>query len=112
MIEHHGDHFEQNTPDIEWLSIVGERGWVVLTKDKAIAKNQLELMAIARAEVKVFILASGNLTRQEMAALLVDVLEKLKKFAQGNQAPFIAKVYQGRRVELWKNRAQLLKLLT
>lgn len=112
LIEHHGDHFEQNTPDIEWLSIVGERGWVVLTKDKAIAKNQLELMAIARAEVKVFILASGNLTRQEMAALLVDVLEKLKKFAQGNQAPFIAKVYQGRRVELWKNRTQLLKLLT
>jgi predicted nuclease of predicted toxin-antitoxin system len=110
-IEHHDDHFEQNTPDTEWLPVVGERGWVVLTKDKAIAKNQLELMAIARAEVKVFILASGNLTRQEMAALLVDVLEKLKKFAQGNQAPFIAKVSKGRRVELWKNRTQLLKML-
>lgn len=61
LIEHHGDHFEQNAPDTEWLSVVGERGWVVLTKDKAIAKNQLELMAIARAEVKVFILTSENL---------------------------------------------------
>jgi PIN like domain len=47
--------------------VVGDRGWVVLTKDKAIAKNQLELVAIARAEVKVFIPTSGNLTRQDMA---------------------------------------------
>lgn len=111
LIEHHGDHFEQNTPDTDWLPVVGDRGWVVLTKDKTIAKNQLELMAIARAKAKVFILASGNLSRQEMAVLLVDVLGHLKKFAQGNQAPFIAKVYQGRRVKLWKNRTQLLKML-
>ena len=111
QVEHHGDHFKQDTPDTEWLTVVGDRGWVVLTKDKAIAKNQLELMAIASAQVKVFILASGNLTRQEMADLFVDVLAKLKKFAQGNQAPFIAKVFKGRRVEPWKNRTQLLKML-
>jgi predicted nuclease of predicted toxin-antitoxin system len=110
LIEHHSDHFKQNAPDTEWLPVVSDRGWVVLTKDKAIAKNQLELMAIARSEVKVFILTSGNLTRQEMAALLVDVLEKLKKFAQGNQAPFIGKVFKDRRVELWKTRTQLLKM--
>jgi predicted nuclease of predicted toxin-antitoxin system len=89
---------------------VGDRGWVVLTKDEAIAKNQLELMAIARAEVKVFILSSGNLTRQDMADLFIEVLEKMKKFAQGNQAPFIAKVSKDRRVELWKTRTQLFKM--
>jgi predicted nuclease of predicted toxin-antitoxin system len=111
LIEHHGDHFEQNAPDTEWLPVVGDRGWVVLTKDKAIAKNQLELMAIVRAEVKVFILTSGNLTRQDMADILVDVLGKLKKFAQGNQAPFIAKVSKDRRVAMWKTRTQLLKML-
>lgn len=112
LIEHHGDHFEQNATDTDWLPVVGDHGWVVLTKDKAIAKNQLELMAIARAEVKVFILTSGNLTRQDMADLLVDVLGKLKKFAQGNQAPFIAKVSKDKRVELWRSRTQLLKMLT
>jgi PIN like domain len=88
LIEHYGNHFEQNTPDTVWLPVVGDRGWVALTKDKVIAKNQLELIAIARAEVKVFIRSSGNLTRPDMADLLVDVLEKLKGFAQGNQAPF------------------------
>jgi PIN like domain len=45
---------------------VGDRGWVVLTKDKAIAKNQLELMEIVRAEVKVFILTSGNLSLRRL----------------------------------------------
>jgi predicted nuclease of predicted toxin-antitoxin system len=90
-IEHHGDHFDQNTPDTEWLSVVGDRGWVVLTKDQAIGSNALELKAIARANVKIFSLASGNLTRQQMADLFVDVLGKITRFTQGNQAPFISK---------------------
>lgn len=111
QIEHHGNHFDQNTPDAEWLSIVGDRGWVVLTKDKVMGRNELELKAIARANVKVFCLASGNSTRHKMANIFVDVVEKLKKFAHGNQAPFIAKVYKDGRVERWRNRTQLLKLL-
>jgi predicted nuclease of predicted toxin-antitoxin system len=66
LIEHHGDHFKQNAPDTEWLPVVGDRGWVVLTKDKAIAKNQLELMAIARSEVKVFSLTPRNLSLRRL----------------------------------------------
>ncbi|RFP61030.1 MAG: hypothetical protein BJG00_005690 [Limnothrix sp. CACIAM 69d] len=111
QVEHHGDCFAQNTPDPEWLTVVGDRGWVVLTKDEAIGTNKLELGAIARAEARVFILVSGNLGRQQMAALFVEVLPKLERFSQGNQAPFIAKIYRDGRVELWKNRTQLLKLL-
>ena len=110
-IEHHGDHFDQNAPDIEWLPVVGDRSWVVLTKDQALGSNALELRAIARSHTRVFSLASGNLTRQQMADLFVEVLPKLKKFTQGNQAPFIAKIYKDGRVELWRNSTQLLKLL-
>jgi predicted nuclease of predicted toxin-antitoxin system len=109
-IEHHGDHFAQNTPDTEWLPVVGDRGWVVLTKDTMLGRNENELRAIARANVKVFALVSGNLTRQQMAELFVKVLGKLKKFARGNQAPFIAKIYKDGRVEPWRARARLLKL--
>jgi hypothetical protein len=70
-------------------------------------------MAIASAEVKVcHILTSGNLPRQDMADLLVNVLGKLKKLAQGNQAPFIAKVFKDKRVERWRTKTQLLKTLT
>jgi hypothetical protein len=47
-VEHHHAHFDQDTPDALWLPVVGERGWVVLTKDKAMGKNLIELKAIAR----------------------------------------------------------------
>ena len=110
-VETHRNHFVPETADVEWLLAVTERGWVVLTKDENIGREPLEVEAIARAGARVFILVSGNLTRQQMADLFVDVLEKLKKFTQGNQAPFIAKIYKNGRVELWRNKNQLLKLL-
>ncbi|MGG6295968.1 hypothetical protein ACQ4M4_16390 [Leptolyngbya sp. AN02str] len=110
-VEHHGDHFAQNMLDVNWLPIVGDRGWIVLTKDQALGTNELELRAIASANVKVFSLVSGNLTRQQMAALFAKSLNQLEKFAKGNQAPFIAKVYRNGRVQLWRSQTQLLKLL-
>lgn len=110
-IEHHGDHFQQSTPDVEWLPVVGERGWIVLTKDKAIGTNVLEQREIAQANVKVFALVSGNLTRQQMADLFVTVIPRLEKFSQGNPSPFIAKIHKDGRVKIWRNRTQLLKYL-
>jgi predicted nuclease of predicted toxin-antitoxin system len=110
-VEHHGDHFDQDVPDAEWLSVVGDRDWIVLTKDQAIGSNALELTAIASANVKVFSLASGNLTRQQMADLFVSALKKLEKFSQGNKAPFVAKFYKDGKVVIWRNQTQLLKFL-
>jgi predicted nuclease of predicted toxin-antitoxin system len=111
-VEVHGDHFAPETPDIEWLREVSQRGWAVLTKDKAISKNQLELMAIAEARAKVFMFASGNLSRAEMSLICVNAVEQMEKFAIGNPAPFIAKIYKSSKVSLWKNKTQLLKLLS
>jgi uncharacterized protein with PIN domain len=38
-VELHDDHFKDDTPDEKWLEEVGKKGWVVLTKDKAIRKK-------------------------------------------------------------------------
>ena len=111
IVEVHTDHFPPETPDTDWLPSVTEMGWVVLTKDTRINSRPLEIEAVARAGARVFILASGNLTSQQMAEIFVGVLENLKKFVQGNQAPFIAKIYRDGRVKLWRNQTQLLKLL-
>jgi len=111
QVEHHGSHFAQDAKDQEWIPAVSDRGWVTLTKDEAIGTNPQELKAIARAGARVFILVSGNLTRQQMADLFVEVLPRLEKFTQGNQAPFITKIYKDGRVALWRSSTQLLKLL-
>jgi predicted nuclease of predicted toxin-antitoxin system len=61
----HDDHFAQTTPDTEWLAEVGRRRWVVLTKDKNIRSNHLELRALLEAEVACVMLGHGNLRRIE-----------------------------------------------
>ena len=82
-----------------------------MTKDKKISIRRLEIEAIARSQVKVFILVSGNLTRLQMADVFAKSLPKIEKIALGNKAPFIAKIYKSGKIEVWKNRAQLLKYI-
>ncbi len=110
-IEIHDDHFPARALDIEWLPMVGERGWLILTKDDAIRRRLLEQMAVASSGARVFVLASGNLTGPEMAAILVSALSRMQRFAQSNSQPFIAKVHRRGTVRMWQSRSQLLKLL-
>ena len=58
----HDDEFAKDTPDEVWLKEAGRRGWLVVSKDKRIATRTLELLAIARAGARVFILGAGNMT--------------------------------------------------
>jgi GTP-binding protein EngB required for normal cell division len=44
--------------NVDWLPQVGGKGWIVLTKDDKISKNQLERIAVACAQIKMFVLAS------------------------------------------------------
>lgn len=110
-IRKHLDYFPPDTSDVEWLTKISELNWIVLTKDKKISTRPLEIKAIASAEVKVFILVSGNLTRSQMADVFAKSLPKIRNITLGNKAPFIAKVYKNGRIEVWKNRKQLLKYL-
>ncbi len=47
----HDDYFPANARDEEWLRVVGQRGWVVLTKDKMIRYRGPELAALINAGV-------------------------------------------------------------
>jgi hypothetical protein len=48
-VEVHDDHFAPDAPDAVWLRVVGERGWVVLTKDERIRRRPLEREALLTA---------------------------------------------------------------
>jgi len=45
-IEFHHAHFAPDAPDTDWLPIVSQRGWIVLTKDVKLWKNKNELTRI------------------------------------------------------------------
>ncbi len=110
-VEIHDDHFSQDINDEDWLRIVGERNWVVLTKDKKIATRPLELLAVAQGNVRLFAFVGGDVPGIVVAQAFVNALENMQRFIRGNQAPFIAKVYQSGKVTSCKNQKELLKKL-
>ena len=46
VVEIHDDHFARDEEDHVWLKTVGERGWVVLTKDQRLRYRPLEISAL------------------------------------------------------------------
>ncbi|SKB14304.1 conserved hypothetical protein [Planktothrix sp. PCC 11201] len=108
-VEIHDAHFPQNIRDEEWLIEVGNRHWVVLTKDEKIGYRTSQILSIAQANVRVFVLASTNLSGDAIASTFVNTLPKMTKFALNHPPPFIAKVYQSGRVISWRNNTELLR---
>lgn len=90
IVEPHDDHFAQNTPDAEWLVDVGRRGWVVLTKDKNIRSNQLEHVALVRANVACFMLGRGDLKAEAMGKIFVASLPRMKRVLRRFALPMAA----------------------
>lgn len=90
--ERHSDHFDDDVDDAEWLRVVGEKGWVVLTNDKRIRYRQIERDALLASGVKAFVLTVGNLTSEAAAELWKSQLIKIERIASSTRLPFIAHV--------------------
>src|SRR5438552_19081944 len=82
----------QGTPDAEWLPIVGQRGWTVLTKDTRIRYRPNEKQALLAAGVRAFAFASGNLSGPEMSEAIVKALPKMLKLLATHPRAFVARV--------------------
>ena len=88
-VQIHDDHFRQGTRDVEWLSEVGQRRWIVLTKDTQIRYRTPERVALMQAGVRAFVLTAGNLSGREMADVFVQALPAIRRFVANHQPPFI-----------------------
>lgn len=82
-MEVHDEHFNPDASDPEWRSEVGRRGWVVVTIDRRIRYRQLEWLAFKAGMVRAFAFSSGNLRAEEMAAIFLKALPKIKRFRLG-----------------------------
>ncbi len=96
-VEIHASHFADNTPDTDWLSHVGQQGWVVLMKDKHIRSRPHERQALIYAGVRAFVLVAGNISGQEMGQSFVNALPAMYDLLTQRATPFIAQITrQGR----------------
>ncbi|MGH7324614.1 MAG: hypothetical protein ACREJ9_08200 [Candidatus Rokuibacteriota bacterium] len=107
QVEIHDDHFAPDALDEVWLREAGERGWIVLTKDRGIRYRAPALAAIRLATVRMFVLTAGDLQGPEMAAIFVKALPLIVRVARGQVAPFIAKVTKSGAVSLLVSARQL-----
>jgi len=100
-VEVHDDHFNQDAKDPEWLTSAGAREWIVITRDERIRYRAAEREAIRKAKVRAFVLvARGNLRAEDLAAVLLKALPKIRATALNEKPPFIAKVWRDGKVEL------------
>jgi len=99
-VEVHDDHFPPDAKDVDWLSTVGNSGWIVFTKDDRIRYRTLERLALTQAGVRAFILTGKDLRGEEMAQIFIKALAKIKRFIAKHAPPFIAKVTKGGAVEM------------
>jgi len=98
--ERHGEHFPPGTEDSVWLPFVGQRGWILLTKDKRIRFNQLEKTAVRRHRVREFYFSSGNFTGAEMSEILIAALPAMIRTVRNQEPPFIASIGESGQVSL------------
>jgi hypothetical protein len=92
QVELHDDHFSQGTPDADWLPVVGQHGWIVLTKDTRIRYRPNEKQALLAAGVRAFAFTSGSLPGAEMSEAIVKALPRIRKLLTSHPRAFVARI--------------------
>jgi len=100
VVEIHDDHFARDEEDRVWLRTVGERGWVVFTKDQRLRYRPLEIAALRASKARVFVLTAGNLRGIEIAAAFLTALPRIFKTLHSVPGPFVARVSHSGQIKI------------
>jgi hypothetical protein len=103
-VERHDDHFDQLTPDSEWIAQIGRRGWVAVTRDKRIRYSPLALETLMTSGARLFVIV-GRLKNEEAAATFVRQRNKVERLLSKESKPFVAKIRRDA-VEVWIRQRQ------
>jgi PIN like domain len=98
------DVFDRGVKDIDWLTALRGRDWIVLTKDKNIRRRPLEAQALVAAGLRVFVVTATDLTGEESGEILVKALPRIRRFCRKHRPPFIAGITSLSQVTLLKIR--------
>lgn len=93
-VHRHADHFRPDAPDTEWLPMVAERGWIILSNDRAILRRPLERDAVMQSGACLLVLIGGDAPAAQLARNFVNTLPQVQRLLAQTPPPFIAKVYR------------------
>jgi hypothetical protein len=92
LFELHRDNFAHDAPDEEWLPVVGERGWVILTRDAAMRHISMERGALEAVGARQFVVRGGHLAGAQIVAILGAAWNRIDQLAHRGGGGFIAHV--------------------
>jgi hypothetical protein len=90
-VESARDHFLPGTLDVDWLPVVGARGWIAITQDQ-LRSDPEEQVALMLHGVKSFVLI-GQATHLSLAELFLGKIKSVRRAIEAYQEPFLAKIY-------------------
>lgn len=98
-VERHRDHFAPDCADEDWLRVVGERGWIAVSRDTRIRYKPNELDAVVRHHVALLIVI-GKAPHAVLARHFVATVPRITSLLERYRPPLIAKVHRPRDAEL------------
>lgn len=84
--------FVQDVEDIEWIPAIAKRGWVIITKDKNIRRDSLELRAVLASAAYYFTLGKADRTATEMGEILLRHRATIERLVAHRSPPVVAQV--------------------
>lgn len=100
-IHYHQEEFpqEQDKPDDEWLPMVGDRDWVVISQDYKYHLLPNELTALKQHNVGVFYLWGAEAKKWDIMRLFARAYDKIVATATVTPKPFVYWVRQDGRLK-------------
>lgn len=89
------------THDVDWLPLVGERNWILITKDERIRRRAIEIRAYLGARVRGFVMtAAGEVRGADQGELIQKAMRAIVRITTKHKPPFIANITAAGKVEL------------
>lgn len=76
-------------PDDQWLTDVGEKGWIVFSHDRKFHKEEAEAMAIRQHGMGCFYLWGAEASSWEKLRSFVRAYDRILSAVENTQRPFI-----------------------
>lgn len=99
VVDHREVFDRDRVKDDEIFEYVGAKGWVLLTKDKAMRRKPWEIDKILTEMNRIFSLSSADLSAEDMAGIFISNRLRIGRFLKNYSEPFYA-IVQKHSVEL------------
>jgi hypothetical protein len=104
-IERHHKYFVDDVDDDVWIADVAARGWTILTADRRLAKDYIDV--IIESKAKVVLLADNNSGRVLWSAALVVGQWNIHQVVHAGEGPVIMSVMRSGSVVRVRRKAEL-----